>query len=143
MVDFVLEGAGEQLGAFELDGLAVEILGADADFGGARDFVANVGEAEAAFFLDLLPFSVHDLRIDEDDFVLGLLLIADVDDGDALADADLGAARPMPTALYMDSNMSAASARSSSLNSATGSVGRCRMGSGYVTMARIMARTRQ
>ncbi len=90
MIDFVLEGAGEQLGAFQLDGFAVEILGADTDFRGAHDFVADVRKAKAAFFLDLLPFPVDDLRIDEDDFVVGVLLIAEVDDRDALADANLG-----------------------------------------------------
>src|ERR1035438_4622386 len=41
-------------------------------------------------------------------------------------------------ALYMDSNISAARVRSSSSNSVTFSVGRCKIGSGYLTISLIM-----
>ncbi len=47
------------------------------------------GRREAALFFVLLAFALDDLRIDEDDLVVGVLLEADVDDGEALREADL------------------------------------------------------
>ena len=53
VIDLVLEGAREQLFAVHLEPFAVLVLRADADLGGADDLLANVGEAEAAFFFVL------------------------------------------------------------------------------------------
>src|SRR5580700_7591854 len=90
VIDFVLEGAGEELCALHLEPVAIEVLRFDGDFGRTRDLVANVRQAEAAFFSVLLAFSMNDFRIDENDFIFRSLLVAEVDDGDAPRDADLG-----------------------------------------------------
>src|ERR1017187_4719642 len=49
-----------------------------------------------------------------------------------------GAARPIPCSAYMVSNISAISLRSSALKSVMGSPGRERIGSGYLTILRII-----
>src|SRR5260370_1772175 len=89
VVDLVLHGAGEKLFTFDLEPVSVDILRADLDLGGAMDLLANLGEAEATLFFELLALALDDLGIDEDELLFGILLEADVDDGEALRDADL------------------------------------------------------
>ena len=62
MIDLVLHGAGQQLFAFDLNGISVYVLRANLDPCGAADLLANLGQAQAAFFLDLLALALDDLR---------------------------------------------------------------------------------
>ena len=80
----MLDAAREQLFAIHLEPLALLVLGADADLGGAYDLLADVGEAEAAFLLIELALSEDDLGIDEHQLLAGLLAHAEVDSGKAL-----------------------------------------------------------
>src|SRR5258708_14747452 len=89
VVDLVLHGAGEKLFTFDLEPVSVDILRADLDLGGAMDLLANLGEAEATLFFELLALALDDLGIDEDELLFGILLEADVDDGKPLRDAAL------------------------------------------------------
>jgi hypothetical protein len=89
VIGFVQKGAGQQLFSRFFVDLAVNILGADSDFVGTSDVLAEIGDAEASFTLSVTPFSVNDFRINENEFGVGLLLEGDVDDGDASGDADL------------------------------------------------------
>ena len=63
------EGAGEQIFAGLLEGFAFGVLGADGDDLAAGDFLAEAGDAQAAFFALLLAFDADDFRIDEDDLL--------------------------------------------------------------------------
>src|ERR1035437_5103552 len=87
VVDFVLKGAREQLFAFHLKPLALLVLGADFYLEGAHHLLANVGEAEAAFFLILFVFAEGDFGIDEHELLRGILAGAEGDHGDALGHA--------------------------------------------------------
>ena len=51
VVDLMLHGARQQVFAVHFEPLAVLVLGANADLGGADDLLADIGEAEAALFL--------------------------------------------------------------------------------------------
>src|ERR1035438_1529036 len=84
VVNLMLDAAREQLFAIHLEPLALLVLGADADLGGAYDLLADVGEAEAAFLLIELALSEDDLGIDEHQLLAGLLAHAEVDSGKAL-----------------------------------------------------------
>ena len=68
VVDFVEHGAGEEFFAFDLEPFAVLVLGFDFDPGGALHFLADLGQAEAAFFFELVAAGLDDLGIDEDEF---------------------------------------------------------------------------
>ena len=59
-----------------------------------RHFLAELRDAEAAFVGSLPAFGVNDLRIDEHDLRLGIFLECDIDDRDALANADLRSCQP-------------------------------------------------
>ena len=89
VVGFVEQGAGQQLFAGFFEDLALSVLGAHCDFVGARDVLAEVWDAEAAFTLRVFAFGMNDLWIDEDQLGVGILFEGDVDDGDALADPNL------------------------------------------------------
>ena len=95
-------------------------MGAHGDAIGAAHLFIKSLEGKAAFFEfgKLLRVGL-DVGIDEDEKVV--LLVGDVDDHDALEAAHLIGREPTPGAAYMVSAMSAASLRSSSLNSVTGS----------------------
>src|SRR5271166_7111841 len=54
------------------------------------DFLAKLRQAQAAFIGGDAPFNMDDLRIDQHDLGFGVFLESDIDDRDALADADLG-----------------------------------------------------
>src|ERR1039457_942093 len=89
VVDLMLDAAREQLSAVHLEPLAALVLGADADFGGADHFLADIGEAEAAFVLVLFALLEDDLGIDEHQAVFGDLAHAEIDDRDAPGDVHL------------------------------------------------------
>ena len=68
MVDFVLQGAGEQLIAIYLEGVAFHILRLHGDVGSPADIFAEAGDGQTTLFPDLLPLPLDDLWIDEDQF---------------------------------------------------------------------------
>src|ERR1035441_3802965 len=90
VVDLVQYGAGEKLFAFDFEPLAVLVLGFDFDPCGALHLLANLGQAEATFFFHLLAAGLDDLGVDEHELVCRVFLVADVDDGEALREGDLG-----------------------------------------------------
>src|SRR6185437_14323228 len=69
--------------------LAVDVLRADGDDFGPRYILAEIWNAQAAFALFLFAFRVDDLGIGQYQFGVGVFLEGDVDDGEALRDADL------------------------------------------------------
>ena len=85
MVDFVLQGAGQQTLGFAADAGAVAIQSLDGDFGGASDRPVVVRQAQAALFADLLAGRTHDLGVDQLQVVL-----ADPHDDSPERPADLG-----------------------------------------------------
>src|ERR1700744_5204003 len=89
MVDFVLEGARQQLRSLALGPLAVFILRLHDHARCPPHLVANVGQTEAALFFNLFSLVQRDLRIDQDDLVFRLLLVAHVDDGEPLGNTGL------------------------------------------------------
>jgi len=89
MIGLVEEGAGEEFLSGFLEDFSVNILGANSDFVGASDVLAEVGDAETSFTLRMLAFGVNDFGVDEDEFGLGVFFEGDVDNGDAASNADL------------------------------------------------------
>jgi hypothetical protein len=89
VIELVLHGDGEEAFGFELEGLAVAVLGADAHRGGALDLLGHAGEREAALGADRRAAAHDDLRVDEDAQIARLVLGGDVDDEDAMGLADL------------------------------------------------------
>jgi len=67
----------------------VNVLGANGDFGGTANILAEVGNAEAAFTLTMAALGVNDFGIDENEFGARILLESNIDDRDAAANADL------------------------------------------------------
>src|SRR5439155_12983969 len=65
MVHLMLEGAREQIGAFDDALLAVSIESLDDRALRARDRRVEAGHAQAAFFLQLHPFPLDERRVDE------------------------------------------------------------------------------
>jgi hypothetical protein len=89
VVDFVEQGAGQEGFAFDFKELAFDILGTDFNPFVALDLLVDFGEAQAAFVFELLAAAIDDFGVDEDDFVFGAFLEADVNYGDLFGDADL------------------------------------------------------
>src|SRR5437868_9317952 len=89
VIDFVAEGAREQIFAANFKRFTGQILRADGDELRANDIAAKTGNREAAFFLALFAFAVNNVRVYQDDFGFGIFSGSDVDDCDANAYADL------------------------------------------------------
>src|SRR5579859_7116264 len=89
VIGFVKQGAGEKFFPGFFKNVAAGVLGADGDFVGARHILAELGNAEAAFALGVLAFSVDDFGIDQNELGFGIFLEGNVDDGNAASDADL------------------------------------------------------
>src|SRR5579884_3613364 len=139
MVNFMAEGACQQALATHLVGLTAGVLRTDGDELRSRDQPPKTRQRQASFLLPLLPLGVDDLRVGQHQPRFGIFPDADVNDRQSQRNADLRCRQPDASAAYMDSNMSSTSRRSSSSNFSTGGVGRSRIGSGYLTMGRIMA----
>lgn len=90
VVDFVLEGAGEEFFAGDFKGVAFDILGLDGDVGGAADIFAEAGDGQAALFADLLALLLGNLGVDQDEAGGGVFAGRGIDDGELPADVDLG-----------------------------------------------------
>lgn len=87
VIDLVLESAGEEAVGFHGDGFTVEVGVGDFDLAGSAYIAAEAGEAEAAFFADLLGAAEFELGIHEHDgHVLGHFhfLPVDLHEGDAV-----------------------------------------------------------
>src|SRR5579859_1527583 len=89
VVDFMAEGAGEQIFAADLEGLALGVLRFYGDELRSNDVATKPGNREAAFFLAFFTFSVNDFGIGENDFRLGIFSAGDIDDSHAQGHADL------------------------------------------------------
>ena len=72
VVDLVLQGSCEKFVAFDFEGFAGGVLGANFDRGGAENFFADIGQAEAALFFDLLAVGFDDDGVDQCEFVGGI-----------------------------------------------------------------------
>jgi len=68
---------------------AGRVLGAHGDAQRTRDLFPELGQAQAAFAAALLSFGADDLGIHQHQSGLGIFLEGNVDDGQALGDADL------------------------------------------------------
>ncbi len=105
VVGFVLEGAGEKAVGFEGDMASVKEGEVGGDLGGAVHLFAEVGDAEAAFKVDIAAAAEVEFRVDEDEghpvvescFLAvdpevgaGVLGAGDVNDGELDGDGDLG-----------------------------------------------------
>src|SRR5882757_150190 len=89
VIDFMLEGASQQVVSVPLKPIAFQILGAYFHLGRARDLLPNVRQAETALFLVDLSFLGNDLRIDQGNLVFGGLLKAEIDHRYAFWNPDL------------------------------------------------------
>ncbi len=67
VIDFVAEGAGEEIFAADFERFTFGVLGFDRDELRADDVAAEAGDGEAAFFFAFFSFEVDDLGIDHDD----------------------------------------------------------------------------
>ncbi len=91
MVDFVEEGAGEEISGFDADFLAVFEEGFDFGFAGAADETINLGDGQTAFGLsDDFAFGFDDLGVNEGgEGILGFVVEVVANDDDALINAHL------------------------------------------------------
>src|SRR5271166_5636180 len=89
VVGFMKQGAGQEFFAGDLEGLTLRVLGAGGDFARPGDFLAELRQAQAAFIGGDATFDMDDFRVDQHDLGFRVLLEGDIDDRDALADADL------------------------------------------------------
>ena len=115
MIDLVLDAHGEQPVRVELDLLAVAIERSHADLLGARHLVVDTRHRQAAFLRLLDAFAREDLRIDQHQRLIAPLAHVD-DEQRACATFTCVAARPMPGAAYIVSNMSSMSVRSAGVD---------------------------
>src|SRR5271165_164665 len=90
VVGLVQKGARKEFLTCYFEGLAFQVLGTGSDFARSGDFLAKLRQAQAAFIGGDAPFNMDDFRIDQHDLGFGVFLESDIDDRDALADADLG-----------------------------------------------------
>src|SRR5882762_11113923 len=82
-IDFVAEGAGQEIFAADFEGFAFGVLRFYSDKLGAQDVAAETWNGEAAFFFTLFAFGVDDFGIGEHDFCFGMFSAGYVDHGEA------------------------------------------------------------
>src|SRR5438046_1618397 len=89
VIGFVEKSAGKQVVADFLKPISVRVLSAHRSLAGTRDRFAKSGNAEAAFILFVLSFSVNDLGIHQHQLRLRILFESYIDDGKSLGNTDL------------------------------------------------------
>ncbi len=89
VINLMQQAACEQLIAFHLKELALEVLRTDLHPGGAAHLLADVRQREAALLFGLRAFGMKHLRIDKHELVFRPLTEADIDDSELFGDADL------------------------------------------------------
>src|SRR2546422_1154558 len=89
MVKFVLQGDSEQVLGLQGDLLLVWGPGLHLNLGCAPDLGCIVNHTEAAFLPDDFALAGHDDRVDQFEQLLSWFLVVEVEDDDALWDADL------------------------------------------------------
>src|SRR5437667_11470362 len=89
VISLMEKGAGEQVVAGFLKPISVRVLSAHRSLAGTRDGFAKSGNAEAAFILFVLSFSVNDLGIHQHQLRLRILFESYIDDGKSLGNTDL------------------------------------------------------
>src|ERR1700687_5465785 len=90
MIDFMAEGAGEEVFAADFKGFALGVLRPDSYKLRAQDVAAEAGNGEAAFFFALFTFGVNNFGVGKNDFSFGIFPAGYVDHGYAQVQADLG-----------------------------------------------------
>jgi hypothetical protein len=90
VIDFVAEGAGEEIFATDFEGFALGVLRLYGDKLRTQDVAAKTWNGEAAFFFELFAFGVNNFRVGENEFRFGIFTARDVNDGHAQMQADLG-----------------------------------------------------
>src|SRR5258708_22426678 len=93
VIDFMAEGAGQEVFAADFKGLALGVLRFDGHKLRAQDVAAETGNGEAAFFFALLAFSVNNFWVGENDFSFWIFPAGYVDDGHAQMQTDLGGSK--------------------------------------------------
>ena len=90
MVDFVLQGHGQQVFGLQGDFFLVERPGADLDFGGPFDLGGVINDAETAFFPHHRAFPGGDTWIDQPQQLLAGLVMIHVKNDNTLGCPELG-----------------------------------------------------
>src|ERR1700682_1602508 len=90
MIDFVAEGAGEEVFAADFKGFALGVLRSYGDELRTQDVAAEAGNGEAAFFFALFPFRVNNFWVGKNDFSFWIFSAGYVDHGHTQIQADLG-----------------------------------------------------
>src|SRR5271157_871519 len=89
VIRFVHQGARQQVFPADFKCFAFNVLGTRRDLARSRHLLAKLRQAEATFVGRKPSFGVDDLWIHEHDLGLRIFLKGDIDNGDALADANL------------------------------------------------------
>src|SRR5438105_15695200 len=89
VISLLEKGADENVVAGFLKPISVRVLSAHRSLAGTRDRFAKSGNAEAAFILFVLSFSVNDLGIHQHQLRLGILFESYIDDCQSLGNTDL------------------------------------------------------
>src|SRR6266849_6493183 len=89
VVDFMAEGAGEEVFATDFKKFALGVLRLDSDKLRAQDVATEAGNRKATFFFALFTFGMDDFRVGQNDFRFGIFPAGYVDHGDAQIKTDL------------------------------------------------------
>src|SRR5271157_1179844 len=89
VIRFVHQGARQQVFPADFKCFAFDVLRPRGNVARPRHLLSEFGQAQATFVGCKPPFGVDDLWIHEHDLRLGIFLKGDINDGNALADANL------------------------------------------------------